>query len=180
MKDFFCYFCPFLTTFADTLTHIRSYTGALAPTNKCMHMQPHCAYDLIMLLFPFNISNSSSPPKHRYGSLWEELALVARLPSALHHFKIYLLASFSFAIKCYSQNCGHDSEILIILHPQQNYTTSQLIHTGDISFGERVHDERDNLLAGGSWPTLDNSSRLNRHTWSASQPSAGTIGVWCI
>lgn len=54
------------------------------------------------------------------------------------------------------------------------------IHTGDISFGERAHDERDNLLVGGSWPTLDNSSRLNRHTWSASQPSAGTRGVWCI
>lgn len=48
------------------------------------------------------------------------------------------------------------------------------------SFGEQVGDERDNLLAGGSWPTLDNSSRLNHHTWSASQPSAGTMGVWCI
>lgn len=41
-------------------------------------------------------------------------------------------------------------------------------------------DESENLLAGGSWPTLDNSSRLNRHTWSASEPSAGTMGVWCI
>lgn len=76
--------------------------------------------------------------------------------------------------------CEHYSESLIFLHPQQNYTTSQLIHTGDISFGERTRDERDDLLAGGSWPTLDNSSRLNRHTWSASQPSAGTVGVWCM
>lgn len=41
-------------------------------------------------------------------------------------------------------------------------------------------DESENLLAGGSWPTLDNSSRLNRHTWSASEPSAATMGVWCI
>lgn len=54
------------------------------------------------------------------------------------------------------------------------------MHTGDISFGEQARDERDDLLAGGSWPTLDNSSRLNRHTWSASQPSAGTRGVWCV
>lgn len=54
------------------------------------------------------------------------------------------------------------------------------MHTGDISFGERVRDERDDLLAGGSWPTLDNSGRLNRHTWSASQPSAGAMGVFCI
>lgn len=143
-------------------------------------MQPHCSLDLIILLFPFNISHSSAPPIHRYGNIWEELSLVAKLPSALHHFKIYLLASFSFAIKCYSQNCQHDSEILLFLHPQQSYTTSQLIHRGHIRFGERVHDERDNLLAGGSWPTLDNSSRLNLHTWSASQPSAGTMGVWCI
>lgn len=109
-----------------------------------------------------------------------ELTFVARLPSALHHFSIYLLALFSFVIKYYLQNCEHDLEMFIFLHSLQSYTTSQLKHTGDISFGEIAHDERDNLLAGGSWPTLDNSSRLNRHTWSASQPSAGTMGVWCI
>lgn len=133
-----------------------------------------------MLRFPFSISNTSSPPEDRYGNLWEEFVLVARLPSVLSHFEIYLLASFSFAIKCYSPNCKHDSQIFLFLYPQQSYTTSQLIHTGDISFGERARDERDNLLVGGSWPTLDNSSRLNRHTWSASQPSAGTMGVWCV
>lgn len=86
-------------------------------------MQPLCTYDLIIIVFPFSISDSSSPTA------------------------------------------------------KQSYTTSQLILTGDIRFGERVHDDRDDLLAGGSWPTLDNSSRLNRHTWSAFQPSAGTMGV---
>ncbi len=95
-------------------------------------------------------------------------------------FPIHLHASFLLTIKCYFQSCEHVLKIVRSLHPQQNYTTSQLKHTGDISFGEQAHDERDNLLAGGSWPTLDNSSRLNRHTWSASQPSAGTMGVWCI
>lgn len=43
-----------------------------------------------------------------------------------------------------------------------------------------MYDGRGDLLAGGSWPTLDDSSRLNRHTQSASEPSAGTMGVWCI
>lgn len=177
------FFLLFLSNFNDhvcRLTHTHTQLCRCTSTHK--QMATHAA-PLHMWLNHISISfqqNSSSPPKHRHGNLWKELALVARLPSALHHFKIYLLASFSFAIKCYSHNCEHDSEIVIFLHPQQSYTTSQLIHTGDISFGEWVHDERDNLLAGGSWPTLDNSSRLNHHTWSASQPSAGTIGVWCI
>lgn len=39
-------------------------------------------------------------------------------------------------------------------------------------------EERDVLLAGGSWPTSDKSSRLSGHTWSASEPSAGSPGVW--
>lgn len=47
-------------------------------------------------------------------------------------------------------------------------------------FGEGAHDERDDLRLSGNWPTLDNSSRLKRHTWSAPQPSAGAMGVWCI
>lgn len=42
-----------------------------------------------------------------------------------------------------------------------------------------VFDGRETLLGGGSRPSLDKSSRLNRHTWSAFQPSAGTMGVWC-
>lgn len=70
----------------------------------------------------------------------------------------------------------HDSESLIVLHPHTTYT-SHVIHTGDIRFGKLAHDGGDNLLAGGSWPTVDHSSRLNGHTWSASQPSAGTMRV---
>lgn len=31
---------------------------------------------------------------------------------------------------------------------------------------------------GGSWSTSDKSSRLSGHTWSASEPSAGSPGVW--
>ena len=40
-------------------------------------------------------------------------------------------------------------------------------------------DGRETLLGGGSRPSLDKSSRLNHHTFSAFQPSAGTMGVWC-
>lgn len=123
IERFFCFvfFSNLINTFA---THMHSYTASLVTTNNWIHMQPLCTYDLIFIVFPFSISDSSSPTA------------------------------------------------------EQSYKTSQLILTGDICFGERVHDDRDDLLAGGSWPTLDNSSRLNRHTWSALQPSAGTMGVW--
>lgn len=62
--------------------------------------------------------------------------------------------------------------------PTADHTTSQLRDTG--FFGEGAHDERDDLQVSGNWPTLDNSSRLKRHTWSTPQPSAGAMGVWCI
>lgn len=119
-------------------------------------------------------STSSAPSKQRY---WEELARFAGLPSALHHFKIYFLVLLICNERLFQKNASLTQKFSYS-STHSSHTTSQLIHTGDISFGERAHDERDNLLAGGSWPTLNNSSRLNRHTWSASQPSAGTKGVW--
>lgn len=95
-----------------------------------------------------------------------------------NHFKTCLLASLSFAIKCYFPHCSEHDGLMEVSRTHVDNITARA-QAGDISSGEWERDERDNLLVEGSWPTVDNSSRLNRHTWLASQPSAGAMGVKC-
>lgn len=83
-------------------------------------------------------------------------------------------STFKMSLLCliFTRNCLMEVTLAFQSH------TLQLVHTGNVGSGEWKPTDGDNLVAG-SWPTMDNSSRLNRHTGSALQPSAATLGVWC-
>lgn len=110
------------------------------------------------------------PFKQRYRNLLEELQISSSFITSRSTLCHSHLQSW-----CYSQvwTMTHNSSYL-------STHSSAVQHHSWYTQETFVLDESENLLAGGSWPTLDNSSRLNRHTWSASEPSAATMGVWCI